>query len=114
MLLSGGGDTWASFWLLEEVSLGGAAGLEHRHVGEALPECLSLGQAAKAPVPGQMLVKAARGQTLHFLPNGADTYSLGKKGWGRRQQHPAHNPQAQPSFGPAPSPGKHRPSSLSQ
>ena len=45
---------------------------------------------------------------------GADTYSLGKKGWGRRQQHPAHNPQAQPSFGPAPSPGKHRPSSLSQ
>ena len=80
MLLSGGGDTWASFWLLEEVSLGGAAGLEHRHVGEALPECLSLGQAAKAPVPGQMLVKAARGQTLHFLPNRVLTLTL----WARK------------------------------
>ena len=60
VLLSGGGGARASCWLLEELSLGGAAGLGYRHVGEALPKCLSLGQAAKAPVPGQMLVNNQR------------------------------------------------------
>lgn len=42
------------------VELGGAAGPGHRHAGEALPECPSLGQAEKTPVPGQMLVKNQR------------------------------------------------------
>lgn len=60
MLLSGGGDARASCWLLEEASLGGAAQLRHRHAGKALPECPPLGQAVKAPVPGQTLVNNQR------------------------------------------------------
>lgn len=60
MLLSGGGDAQVSCWLLEEASLGGAAGPGHRHAGEALPKCPPLGQAEKTPVPGQTLVKNQR------------------------------------------------------
>lgn len=42
------------------MELGRAAGPGHRHAGEALPECLSLGQAEKTLVPGQTLVKNQR------------------------------------------------------